>query len=321
MNIFKNSPVKFLPLLISVATVSCNHKDLCYEHTHNIETEVVFDWSLAPDANPSSMAVVMFDRNLAMAPMRFIFSGKTGGSANIPFGQYDALAMNADLNDWAYFRNQPDIETVELYTHDTETLTAYNLMPQYVPKVRGTEDERMAATPGMAWSTRSDNITLDIDDTHKIITLYPEEIVCHYSVEILDVENLENARGEIVDGTLSGLAEGYKYGRRKATDNIVTHPFTLSISDDNVSLKGKFLTFGECPNNKKDHILTIYLFLSDGSKWYYTFDVTDQVRNAPDPRHVNIVVHGLSLPRPLQSDAGLHPDVNEWQTETVDISM
>ncbi len=117
------------------------------------------------------------------------------------------------------------------------------------------------------------------------------------------------------------MAEGYLNGKRCASDDLVTMPFTLAISDDNTELRGQFLTFGECPNNKANHILTIYLFLSDGSKWYYSFDVTDQVRNAPDPRHVNIVVSGLVLPRPLQSDAGLHPEVNDWQTETVDIKM
>ncbi len=321
MKLLKLTSTSLLLTTLLIGATSCNHKDLCFDHMHEIETDVVFDWQKAPDANPSSMAVVMFDRNLQNDPIRYILSGRDGGTIELPFGQYDAIALNADLNDWAYFRNQPDIESVELYTHDAERLQAYQLMPDAVPKVRGTEEERMAATPGMAWSTRSDSIVLTPDDTHKVITMYPEEIVCHYSVEILDVENLENARGEVVDGTISGMAEGYFHGKRCASEDLVTMPFTLAIADNNKELTGHFLTFGECPHNQANHILTIYLFLSDGSKWYYSFDVTDQVRNAPDPHHVNIVVHGLVLPRPLQSDAGLHPDVNDWQTETVDIKM
>ncbi len=321
MKLLKLTSTSLLLTTLLIGATSCNHKDLCFDHMHEIETDVVFDWQKAPDANPSSMAVVMFDRNLQNDPIRYILSGRDGGTIELPFGQYDAIALNADLNDWAYFRNQPDIESVELYTHDAERLQAYQLMPDAVPKVRGTEEERMAATPGMAWSTRSDSIVLTPDDTHKVITMYPEEIVCHYSVEILDVENLENARGEVVDGTISGMAEGYFHGKRCASEDLVTMPFTLAIADNSKELTGHFLTFGECRHNQANHILTIYLFLSDGSKWYYSFDVTDQVRNAPDPHHVNIVVHGLVLPRPLQSDAGLHPDVNDWQTETVDIKM
>lgn len=300
---------------------SCNHKDLCFDHYHNVETEIVFDWRNAPDANPASMAAVMFDRDHIKDPMRFIFSGRNGGPVNIPEGSYDVIGLNADLNDWANFRNQPDIESVELFTNDTEKLEAYNLMPDAIPRGRGTESERMAATPRMAWSARTDEITMNLNDKPQKIFFYPEEIVCHYTVTILDVENIENARGEVIDGTLSGMAEGFLFGKKQSTDNTVTHPFTLSIDTSGNSLEGQFLTFGECPNNKQPHILTIYLFLSDGTKWYYNFNVTDQVTKAPDPHHVNIIVRGLSLPRPIQSDAGIHPDVNEWQTETIDISM
>ncbi len=202
MKTLRFTSTSLLLTTLLLGATSCNHKDLCFDHMHQIETDVVFDWQKAPDANPASMAVVMFDRNLQNDPIRYILSGRDGGTIDLPFGQYDAIALNADLNDWAYFRNQPDIESVEIYTHDAERLQAYQLMPEAVPKVRGTEEERMAATPGMAWSTRSDSIILTADDTHKVITMYPEEIVCHYSVEILDVENLENARGEIIDGTI-----------------------------------------------------------------------------------------------------------------------
>lgn len=321
----KNSPTLLLSLSFSLPVLlgftSCDHKDLCFDHTHNIETEIVFDWRNAPDAHPSSMVVVMFDPDQKKDEIRYILSGRDGGTIDLPFGKYNSLALNADLNDWANLRNLGDIETAEIYTNDAQELTAYNLMSASVPKVRGTEDERMAATPGMAWSARTDSVKLDVNDTHKVITLYPDEIVCHYTVEILDVENLQNARGEIIDGTLSGMAEGFLHGKKKSTDTPVTMPFTLAIDNENKGLKGEFLTFGECCDTQRQHILTIYLFLSDGSKWYYSFDVTDQVHKAPDPHHVNIIVRGLTLPRPLQSDAGLHPDVNDWQTETVDISM
>lgn len=98
---------------------SCNHKDICFDHYHNVETEVVFDWRNAPDANPASMAAVMFDRNFEKEPIRFIFSDRNGGPINLPVGQYDVIGVNADMTDWANFRNQTDIESVELYTNDS----------------------------------------------------------------------------------------------------------------------------------------------------------------------------------------------------------
>lgn len=35
-----------------VILASCRHKELCYDHPHGMEVNVVFDWSEAPDATP-----------------------------------------------------------------------------------------------------------------------------------------------------------------------------------------------------------------------------------------------------------------------------
>ncbi|MDE6076723.1 MAG: DUF5119 domain-containing protein [Muribaculaceae bacterium] len=137
MKTLKQINIALASIIIPPFFVACNHKDLCYEHNHHIETDVVFDWRNDPDATPSSMAAVMFDRHMEKDPVRFIFSGRDGGQINLPIGDYDVLGLNADLNDWALFRNQPDIESVELYTKDATQLEAYNLMPASVPRVRG----------------------------------------------------------------------------------------------------------------------------------------------------------------------------------------
>ena len=65
----------------------------------------------------------------------------------------------------------------------------------------------------------------------------------------------------------------------------------------------------------------MYAVLADDSKWYYTYDVTDQIHNAPDPRNVHIVLDGLPLPKPIVNGGGFKPTVKEWQTVDVDIQM
>lgn len=49
----------FLILLIEFLT-SCEHKDLCYDYPHRQNVEVTFDWSEAPDANPSTMSLYLY---------------------------------------------------------------------------------------------------------------------------------------------------------------------------------------------------------------------------------------------------------------------
>ncbi|MDE6754120.1 MAG: DUF5119 domain-containing protein [Muribaculaceae bacterium] len=304
--------------LILVLLTGCNHKDLCFDHTHNVETRVVFDWSNAPDANPESMELCMYPLS-ASNHLSYNIPGREGGVIEIPFDSYNAICVNNDDVDWALYRNTNDVNDFEVYTHDASELGAYQLLTSSLPRADGTEDERMAVTPGMAWSSRSDNISV-LKDEDNVITLYPEEIVCHYSVEIQDVGNISSAQGETIDGTLSGMADGYHHGSRQSSDTPVTMPFILSVDKDDATLTGEFLTFGECNSLKTHHTLTVYLFLTDGSKWYYTFNVDDQVSKAPDPKHVHIVVSGLNLPKAMTS-GGLLPEVNDWQTEIVDLKM
>ena len=47
-------------LIIMVACMlgicSCDHKELCMNHSHMVDVDVVFDWSHAPDADPATGA-------------------------------------------------------------------------------------------------------------------------------------------------------------------------------------------------------------------------------------------------------------------------
>ncbi len=309
-------------IAVLLSLTSCRHKYLYMEESLTSELEVVFDWRYAPDANPSSMALYLYD-NDGKSPMRFIFANRTGGLIKAPFGTCHALYMNGDNTDWAYVRNNEDIEKMEVYTSDAAQLAAQNLSSYSLPRSEEAESERMAVTPGMLWTNRTNNIEIGPHTGKQTITLYPQEAVCHYIVDIYDVDNIDGVRSSDIDATISGMAEGYSLGAQSATDAHVTMTFTLHAERDEDSLHGEFLTFGESPTNSARHMLTVYMVLTDGSKWYHTFDVTDQVSKAPDPRHVHIILRGLPLPEPPaeQPGAGIVPDVNEWQPVYIDMHM
>lgn len=299
---------------------SCNHKDLIYESAPQPVLKVVFDWRNAPDADPESMGLYLYDGQQA-EPLRFIFTDRYGGWTKIPYGGYKALCVNSDITDWAIMRNEGDIESFEILTADASLLTGAHISSRSIPKAKEVADERMAATPEMLWSSRDDAVIVPRDVMEKTIVMYPEENVCHYTVDIYDVSHMDYLSGSAVDATISGMAESYLQGKRTPSDTHVTMPFLLTEGSGSNSLHGEFLTFGESPVTANKHIMTVYMFLIDGTKWYYTFDVTDQVHEAPDPRHVHIILKGLDLPKPMSTGGGLRPDVNDWQTESVDIKM
>ena len=311
-------------LIMLVATLSissCRHKDLYMESEMSSELQVVFDWRNAPEANPESMALYLYEDD-GLNPMRFIFSNKSGGLIKSPFGNHHAICLNADNTDWACMRNNESVETLEIYTQDAEEIGTRADNSSTIPRPEGTENERIAATPGMLWGSRSNNIAITPHSGMQTITLYPEEVVCHYIVDVYDVNNLEGIESSAVDATLSGMAEGYCHGQNSSTDITASFKFNLKGNAAEENLHGEFLTFGECPTNVAKHYLTLYMVLTDGSKWYHSFDVTDQVTNAPDPTHVHIIVRGINLPEPpKEGDSQLKTNVNEWQAVNIGIQM
>lgn len=310
-------------IILAAATLmlsSCRHKYLYMEEAMTSRLEVVFDWRNAPEAEPASMAMYLYDSN-GQTPLRYIFDNRFGGEIKAPLGMRHAICLNADNTDWAHMRNHESIETLEIFTSDASQMQAQNLDPKSLPRSEGAENERMAETPGMLWGSRENNILVSPHEGTQTITLYPSEAICYYTVDIYDVDNLEGVRSSSIDATLSGMAEGFSFGAESPTNAAVTMNFKLSTEDEG-SLHGDFLTFGECPGKAEKHFLTVYMVLTDGSKWWHSFDVTDQVAQAPDPRHVHIIVRGLHLPEPpSEGGADISANVNEWQPVEIHLHM
>lgn len=299
---------------------SCVHKDLSTNHTHTVSLNVVFDWQNAPDADPASMALYLYPEQ-GGGPLRYDFTDRRGGVIRVPCGRYSAFCLNSDNTDWAQFRGMSDIRTFEVFTREVQILSGNGLSTRALPRAEGTESESMVATPGMTWSGRLDGINFHYTDSEQRITLFPEEVVCHYTVDIVDITNLKYLEGLTLDGTLSGMAQGYLPGQNRTTDMCSTQPFTADVSADKTSVHGEFLTFGDSSTILTNHALTVYAILTDGSKWYYTFDVSEQIHSAADRRHVHIMLSGLKFPKPIVNGGGFHPEIEDWQSVNVDISM
>lgn len=330
---------KILYLLLvagaSQAMVSCQHKELCYDHSHVVDFQVVFDWRQAPQADPGSMSLYLHPA-VGGEAKRYDFVQREGGRARITADTYHALCLNSDNTDWAQFRGTGSHETFEIHTLDAEVLSGNGFPTRSLPKAEEAADERIAMAPGMVWSDHGENVDLTAAaaGATPTVTLYPEEAVCHYTVTVNNVVNAEYVQGTILDGTLSGLAEGYLPVGETATDTAVTYPFEASLSKETRTITGSFLSFGDCATAETRHYLTIYMILTDQSKWYSTHDVTDQVHNAADPTHVSIVLDGLELPKPIPgtgggsgdgtgdgAGGGFRPEVNDWSSTEVEIPM
>ena len=117
------------------------------------------------------------------------------------------------------------------------------------------------------------------------------------------------------------MACGLLLDKKEPTAEAVTIPFDASITQELTGITGGLLAFGPCPQADGAHKLVIYAVLDNGEKWYYTYDVTGQVREAPDPYHVHILLDGLPLPKPIVNGGGFQPGVDGWKEIYIDITL
>jgi hypothetical protein len=286
-----------------------------------ISVDVKFDWSLHPDADPIAMLVYFFPEG-GGSSLRYAITNREGGTLRLPVGNYDVLCVNSDTETVRLVGTEYK-STFEITTHSTTllaSLSALGMRSDELPKADGTSDERIASVPDKVWSHHRQGIELLRDIQNDPIVLTPAAAHSTYTVDITEAENLSYSRG--ISGSLSGLAGGiYACNGGSTTAENVIMPFEVTITETEDAVHGTFLTFGDCGMDDKPHKLTIYSVMSDGSKWYYTYDVTDQVENAPDPRNVHIQLSGLPLPKPVQG-GGFQPEVEDWEDpEYIDIIM
>lgn len=294
---------------------SCEHKDLCYDHSYGTKIQVVFNWKNAPDATPETMRLYLFPEE-GGKPQAYEFTDYRGGYVNVPAGRYKALCVNSDTESVLY-RGIDSFDSFEAYAPDG----VLNVRSSSVPRAEGTSGERIVKSPDRLYSARLEGVTIELAKENQTVTLCPEPSVSRYRVTIMNVSNLKYISPDGISGALSGMSGGLLVGRNELTPEAVTVPFGMA-SDGVSTLTADFLTFGQTDSGAPAaHKLVVYVIMADGSKNYYTFDVTRQVDEAADPHDVHIILDGLPLPKPIVNGGGFQPAVDEWQNVDVEVPM
>lgn len=311
--------------MILLLPSGCVHKDVSEVFLAG-QIQVVFDWRKAPDAKASSMLLYLYSEEYKVA--KYWFDNPTGGIIKAYPGAHTGICHDNDDSYSLLIRNHETHDQFEIYTETTKVLTGQGIATRSIPRAPGTEDEPLRSTPSMCYGTHDRNIYFAPISGLQTLTFYPEELVSHYTVEFIGVENLNNADLRI-DGSITSLAGGYYPGRLMATNEPVTYTFTVSADENLTTLKTEFLTFGVPSEGERKHMVSVYIVTKNRSGNVYTFDVTDQIKNAPDPKHVYIKIYGLKLPEIDPDDPpddpgdrpGMGVDIDDWKTQYFDIKV
>lgn len=297
-----------LAMILLIA--GCEHKELCYDHSHSALLEIRFVWDQAPDADPGSMVVNFFSPDGKLVACREL-SSRNGGLVKIEAGEYMILFHNGEME--SVWEATGDFDSYCLKTHEETLLAPMSRNLEAPPRPAVSSDEPVRTAAEYVWGGKHDYVPVERNKEGQFVELHPLEMTAHYTVEVVNVKNLSDNID--LSAALSGLSESMNISRGEATGLPVTVPFAISRRDD-TSLEAAFVTFGHCPDESdRKHILSIYT----SAKKYFNIDVTGQVHSAPDDRNVHILVDGLTLP---DDKDGIKPSVNDWdEVENIEIKM
>ena len=289
-------------MLAALVLAGCEGRELCYDHSHKVQVSIEFDWSLAPDATPETMVVWFFPLDGSQG-LRYELTGDGNASrysmdavVKVPVGTYRMVCHNGNTE--FNIERGSGIGDYVVTTYDVEVLSAMNNRNESAPLP---EDMPVRAQASTLYAHTLDEPMTVVNDSkiQQKVVFRPEEtsVVCN-----VVISNVRNLTPEVMaSAIISGAAEGWHAGSHAPTEERVAVPFELVQTGDD-TLQGSVVLFG-VSGVKKLRIYTSY-------KYYYDFDISDQIIDQEGKHYINIDLSGIKLPE--NPGSGMSPGVSDW---------
>ncbi|MGL4292857.1 MAG: DUF5119 domain-containing protein [Bacteroidales bacterium] len=291
---------------------SCHNKSLCPSCDQESGIEIKFDWKNI-EKIPSGMTVLFYSPNGNLV-YTFKNVSPNGERIRIESGNYQVACYNNDTEygQWSGFdkidslnvtTREGELDEDHTRAANTPETGVLNVMPDY-----------------LCGDVIKNKIILPDDPTIQIVLLTPKPLIDIYTYQISEIENAQYITK--IRATLSSLSDRYYLANPDFQKAATTVPFNGNIAEDNKAMIiGQMYNLGYFRNTSARNILTLYLW-TPGGNLKATFDVTDQIRTAPNPHRVNIIIKTkITVPPPIEGDDGLNPSVDEWQDIYYDVIM
>ena len=289
-------------LLSFIFLNGCKNKHICPECEVNKVLMIEFDWKDV-DQIPEGMRVLFYNDKGDLA---YSFNVSSAGERIwVKSGVYTVFCHNNDT-EYVNWRGQSHENTLEAYTRN-------GTIEEDHTRATSSEDEQIVVQPDFLCGDVRRNVLIPIHfEGVRVILLTPQDLLDHYTYEISNIVNLKAVTK--IRCTLTGISGTLFPCKPENQLTPTTIPFMGNVSVDNKGMvEGEMQNFGYIKNSDVKNYLTTYLWRPGGNV-KATYDVTDQLRNAPDPRNVNIVIHTtITIPDEIgNDDEGLDPTVEDW---------
>ena len=294
------------------------HKELCYDHSHETTMEVRFDWSLNPPEESPSMHLALLPTGEEQRDrVEQAFDDPAGGHIVLSRGRYHALAFNRDGDGIELYLDSYDGAYVTTSTTDVVSASTF-FGTKAAPLPSGSEGHSVRQQPSLFYADTCSLFTVDMNHTSYLMR--PKLLVDTIDVRVEGVKNLDYVVG--MSAAISGLSAAVSLSRLEPLEELCIVPMAVDRIGSG-TIGGSMLTFGRRVNEQQEeqHTLTIYTILDDGKKYYFNFDVTDQMtEESITPGHLEIDIPDLPIPEPIK-EGGFHPELSDWEEVVIDIDM
>lgn len=292
-----------LGLLVGLS--ACEHKELCYDHTHGADVRILFDWQLLADSlRPDGMRVACYPATGGSGWL-FDFADLSGGVVHLPPTTYQVVCYNNDTQ-WVAVEDDTRTKGLHVYTGETKA-------PDGTPA---------CLTPDFLCGTKQNDVEVKDPELagEQVIQLQPKRLTSRYTYEVNGLRGLERMadfRAELTGmiGELSITTEGVFAARID----------TLLFTGQRVGsqLVGEFLTFGYqdgCPQDFK-----LYLKTQTGKVHLLRQSVSEQIISAPrvgTVGDVHLVLNfDFTLPADSTDSGGFDVSADDWEDVNIDIKI
>ena len=288
-------------ILTLCQAISCQHKDLCYDHPHNGSLKVVFDWTKAAETVGQNMELFLFPTNGGQS-LHYQFYDIYGGAIDVPSGTYEAICANAGTG-------------ANRFDDPSDSYDGFTVTTRSVGKA-----DDVILEPDILYSDHIDNFEI-IGGKGQTLVMYPVQKTPRYMVILNNIRNLNGARN--CTATLSRLSCGYIEAKRAPTDDIHSQNFSLARAGE-TTLVGYVTIFGHGHAKCSEHNLTLHFTLQDGRELDCIVDITSRMRELAGQNSMDgkiIIDMDIDIPKPISNGSGFQPSVDGWEGEEVEVTI
>lgn len=308
---------------------SCRYKDLCYEHDHQLDYNVLLKLTLELDNNtptnvkkstdahtavtePSHMVVCFYDVQTG-ALKDLEYTGPYGGQLQVPPGTYNMVVYAFDT-EWTQVRRENNINTLEAFTSDITSMKSpfFSIIAKkdstsapgpiiYTPDHLLVAHKRVTIPP------------FSLEEPVVVIEATASTIIETYEFKVTNITGIEYVSS--VEAFITNQARSNFFGREELNTEPATIFFDVDVSRKKGMFETNFTTFGKLPGESRSY-LNIVLYDTSGKPFVVVTDITEQFTN---PENIIVIEDSIVIPAP--PSGGIAPTVEDWEEIIRDVPI